>query len=77
VVEKKVTRKRIPVPCECRCGGMTRGGHFLPGHDARLKSQLLAVVRSSRRRPNTRLVALANLRERGWVTESQSAALTG
>lgn len=24
-----------PQPCGCGCGGMTKGGRFLPGHDAR------------------------------------------
>ena len=27
--------------CICECGGQTKGGEFLPGHDARYKSALL------------------------------------
>ena len=27
-------------PCLCSCGGTTRGGRFLPGHDARLHGEL-------------------------------------
>lgn len=26
---------KTPQPCGCGCGGMTKGGRFLPGHDAR------------------------------------------
>ena len=29
-----------PRPCLCSCGGTTRGGTFLPGHDARLHGVL-------------------------------------
>ncbi len=29
-----------PRPCLCSCGGTTRGGRFLPGHDARLHAEL-------------------------------------
>lgn len=25
-----------PRPCACGCGGWTRGGRFIPGHDAKL-----------------------------------------
>lgn len=27
--------------CQCGCGAATKGGAFLPGHDARLRSSLL------------------------------------
>jgi hypothetical protein len=30
---------RTPRPCLCSCGGTTRGGRFLPGHDARLHGE--------------------------------------
>ena len=30
--------------CECGCGGQTRGGAFLPGHDQRLRAGLEAKV---------------------------------
>ena len=26
--------------CECGCGGKPAGGHFLPGHDQRLRKEL-------------------------------------
>jgi hypothetical protein len=30
--------------CECGCGGQTKGGRFLIGHDAKLKSRLINEV---------------------------------
>lgn len=35
VVPVKPKRSRKMRPCTCGCGGMTGGGKFLPGHDAR------------------------------------------
>ncbi len=35
VVPVKPKRSRKMRPCTCGCGGMTSGGKFLPGHDAR------------------------------------------
>lgn len=26
---------KAPRPCTCGCGGWTRGGRYIPGHDAR------------------------------------------
>lgn len=37
---------KVARACECGCGGMTKGGAFLPGHDARLLSGLVRMVRS-------------------------------
>lgn len=34
-------RKIRPKICGCGCGGMTKGGEFLPGHDAKLYSAIL------------------------------------
>lgn len=46
--------------CQCGCGGMTKGGRFLPGHDAKLKSAL-------RKRANDGdQDAINELAERGW-----------
>ena len=36
---------RTARPCLCSCGGMTKGGRFLPGHDARLCSELVAQIK--------------------------------
>ena len=32
----KRVRSKKAGPCACECGGMTGGGQFLPGHDAKL-----------------------------------------
>jgi hypothetical protein len=45
--------------CVC-CGGATRGGRFLPGHDARYKSTL------RRRAKDGDVQAQAELEQRGW-----------
>jgi hypothetical protein len=37
---------RTPRPCLCSCGGITKGGRFLPGHDARLHGELKRQLRS-------------------------------
>jgi hypothetical protein len=42
-----VSERGVPRPCECECGGMTKGGRFQPGHDAKLASQLLAEARAA------------------------------
>ena len=43
---RKTTREgRTARPCLCSCGGMTKGGRFLPGHDARLCSELVAQIK--------------------------------
>ena len=34
-------RKIVPKPCACGCGSMTRGGVFLPGHDAKTLSAIV------------------------------------
>ena len=37
-------RKIVPKQCGCGCGGMTRGGVFLPGHDAKTLSAIIENV---------------------------------
>jgi len=40
--EKPPEKKEKGIPmCMCECGGVTRGGRFLPGHDAKHKSFLI------------------------------------
>lgn len=62
----KAKRKRAAKPaqeprkCGCGCGGMTRGGEFLPGHDMRLKSRLKKAAAEGNEK------AKAELRQRGW-----------
>jgi hypothetical protein len=38
-------REKATNVCLCGCGATTGGGRFLPGHDARLKSELLGTFR--------------------------------
>lgn len=47
--------------CECGCGGATKGGRFLPGHDAKLKKALVAAALSGSKR------AEAKLEKLGWT----------
>ena len=37
-------RKKTPKLCSCGCGEMTRGGQFIPGHDAKLLSAIVSNV---------------------------------
>ena len=37
-------RKIKPKPCACGCGGITKGGDFIPGHDSKLQSAILDKV---------------------------------
>lgn len=44
----KLPRKaKAPRPCECGCAVPTRGGRFLPGHDAILAAWALRVQRGA------------------------------
>jgi hypothetical protein len=43
--EKKVA---TPQKCLCKCGGETKGGKFIPGHDARLKGQFITAFREAK-----------------------------
>lgn len=51
---------KSPRDCECACGGKTRGGRFIPGHDAKLKSVLL------KKSAGGDTAATDELRRRGW-----------
>jgi hypothetical protein len=46
--------------CQCGCGGQTKGGRFLPGHDAKLKGKLKRAARAGDRK------AADELARRGW-----------
>ena len=56
--------KRSPKACDCGCGDQTKGGRFLPGHDARLKGRLLTQLREGNARDRTQ--AEKRLRDNGW-----------
>ncbi len=47
--------------CECGCGSKTKGGRFLPGHDAKLKKALIEAALSGSKRAATKLGKL------GWA----------
>ena len=42
---KRSSKKSVPRDCACGCGGKTRGGDYIPGHDSKLKAWLLRVER--------------------------------
>ena len=48
-------------PCECGCGATTKGGRFLPGHDAKLKKALVDAALTGSKR------ATAKLEKLGWT----------
>src|SRR6266446_7613258 len=55
------TKTKIKAPeCLCGCGGRTKGGRFLPGHDAKLKKALIAEARAGKKRARNKLEKL------GW-----------
>ena len=37
-------RKITPKECACGCGGITRGGEFLQGHDSKVNSAIIKAV---------------------------------
>lgn len=38
---RPATTPATPRPCLCECGGETKGGRFVPGHDARLYGRII------------------------------------
>lgn len=61
---KKPRKPRAPRSiegiCVCGCAGKTRGGRFLPGHDAKLKSTLKKQIKNGDDGARMRMIAL------GW-----------
>ena len=54
--DRKTLRKgRTPRRCLCSCGGTTKGGRFLPGHDARLHGELKRNLQKDPLLPNERI----------------------
>lgn len=41
----RASRTRPPQACACGCAGLTRGGRFLPGHDAILLGWAIRIER--------------------------------
>lgn len=59
--------------CHCGCGGSTKGGRYLPGHDAKHKKALIAAALLGGKRAANKLEKL------GWTkfletAKSKSAA---
>ena len=42
----RMRKAAAPKACSCGCGGLTRGGRFIPGHDAKLNAWALRVERN-------------------------------
>lgn len=55
-------------PCECGCGGRTKGGKFLPGHDAKHKSAL------QRKALDGDKAAVKELADRNWPEAKPKAS---
>jgi hypothetical protein len=66
---KATKPKAQPHPCECGCGEQTITGRarFIPGHDAKLASQLVRSVLEGDRTAEQRLKKL------GWTTKLEAA----
>lgn len=65
--DPKPKAKSTPEPrdCVCGCGEQTKGGKFKPGHDGRLKGQLIREYREASSKRDRERVA-ARFREHGW-----------
>lgn len=64
--ERKSSRSVSPQDCWCGCEGLTKGGRFLPGHDAKLKGRLTGTVKNATTPVKERKEALARVQELGW-----------
>lgn len=60
-MNRKTREKRSSPKCECGCEGVTKGGRFLPGHDAKLKKSLIEAALEGKKRAENRLNQL------GWT----------
>lgn len=62
-------KPKTPQICSCGCGQATRGGRFVPGHDARLHAWALRVERKQVKPsevPAPHTQAVADLLKAGW-----------
>lgn len=57
---------KAPQRCHCGCGSLTKGGRFVPGHDAKLKGRL-GQARSAQDTHADYVEALAERIARGWL----------
>ena len=54
------TKKQVSPSCHCGCGGTTKGGRYLPGHDAKHKKALVEAALGGGKRAANKLEKL------GW-----------
>lgn len=57
----KPDKPQIAPCCDCGCGAATRGGRYLPGHDAKHKKQLIDDALHGSKRAESKLAKL------GWT----------
>jgi hypothetical protein len=56
MTKKLRTKTSAAAPqCECGCGANTKGGRFLPGHDAKLKKALVESALGGSKRAESKL----------------------
>lgn len=60
--------QKTPQLCHEGCGGMTKGGRFMMGHDMKLKGQLFAIARSVDPAVDGKFAATDEIVARGWNT---------
>lgn len=71
-----------PQQCQCGCAGMTKGGRFVAGHDAKLKGRLVKAARQTppdSGRPATKaeaIKAMAELIARDWPRKNVDTKIT-
>lgn len=78
------TPKAAPTPqrCHCGCAGMTKGGKFVAGHDARLKGMLVRAARQTKPESGSAATkaqairAMAELIARDWPRKGVDAKIT-
>lgn len=56
-VKKKDVEKPV---CVCGCGDRTKGGQFIPGHDAKLKGRILRLARGGNAKEAKKIAASRN-----------------
>jgi len=57
---------KTPRDCVCGCGEQTKGGRFVPGHDAKMRGKLIRAAQNTDLRLPDRIDALRQLREHKW-----------
>jgi hypothetical protein len=66
IIMAKKAEKKTPRKCGCGCGGSTKGGEFLPGHDARHKGNLKRAYLDPKTADAKRADVKTELERRKW-----------